>query len=93
MSFDQIWAAKLFSVSGQPITVPSVVLAALSIALGYFVARLASRLLARLLTARFVLEPGAAVALETLSFYFLFVAFAFTSGAAAPGSGLPRTRR
>jgi potassium-dependent mechanosensitive channel len=79
VSVERLWTAHLFSVSGQPITVGSVVLASLFIALGYFVARVSSRIGARVLAARVALEPGAANAFETLSFYALFVAFAFTS--------------
>ncbi|MGE0040981.1 MAG: mechanosensitive ion channel family protein [Vicinamibacterales bacterium] len=79
MSFERVWTATIFRVSGQPITVSSVVIATLLVAVGFFVSRAVSRATARTLSRRVALEPGAANALESLSFYALFIAFAFTS--------------
>ncbi|MDH4066351.1 MAG: mechanosensitive ion channel, partial [Acidobacteriota bacterium] len=62
-----------------PITVGSVVVATVLIAVGYFVSRAVSQLATRLLGRRVALEPGAANALESLSFYAMFVAFVFIS--------------
>ncbi|MEZ5420382.1 MAG: mechanosensitive ion channel [Vicinamibacterales bacterium] len=79
MTFETLWNATLFSVAGEPITVSTVVLAVLLLALGYAVSRAVSRLLARALAARVALEPGAASAAETLSFYALFITFGLIS--------------
>ncbi|HUU98971.1 MAG TPA: mechanosensitive ion channel domain-containing protein [Phycisphaerae bacterium] len=68
------WNAQLFSVGGEAVTVAAVVLAVLLLGLGYSVSRVISRLLARVLAARVSLEPGAAIATETLTFYALFIA-------------------
>jgi small-conductance mechanosensitive channel len=79
MNFANIWRAELFRVGGAPVLVSSVVLAALLIAIGYVVSRVGSRGLARVAARRASLAPGAAFAIQTLSFYILFVAFVFTS--------------
>ncbi|MGE3277707.1 MAG: mechanosensitive ion channel family protein [Vicinamibacterales bacterium] len=79
MSFSDVWQATLFRVGGEPITVSSVVVAAVLLAAGYVISRMVSRGVSRGLLRRVHLEPGAANAIESLSFYALFVAFAFTS--------------
>jgi len=79
MSFERFWTATLFRVGGDEVTTGSIILAVLLIAGGYIVSRSASRLGARLLARREHLEPGAANAFESLSFYGLFISFAFTS--------------
>jgi potassium-dependent mechanosensitive channel len=79
MTFNDVWNAALFSVGGEPITVGAILLAVLLVGLGYAVSRAVSRLASRVLAARVTLEPGAAVATETLTFYALFIAFAIIS--------------
>lgn len=79
MTLNALWNARLFSVGGDAVTVAAVVLAVLLLGLGYAVSRLVSRLLARALAARVSLEPGAAVAAETLSFYGLYITVGLVS--------------
>lgn len=79
MLINTAWNARLFAVGGEPVTVAAVVLAVLLLGLGYAVSRVISRVLARTLTARVALEPGAAIAAETLSFYALFLTFGLLS--------------
>ncbi len=79
MTFSSVWNAVLVSVSGQPITVASVVLAILLLGVGYVVSRAVSGGLGRALATRVSFGPGAASAAETLSFYGLFIAFALFS--------------
>jgi small-conductance mechanosensitive channel len=79
MTFETAWNAVFFSVGGEPITVGTVLLAVLMLGLGYGVSRGASRLVSRVLAARVSLEPGAASATETLTFYGLFITFALVS--------------
>jgi potassium-dependent mechanosensitive channel len=79
MTFTRVWNAVLFSAGGEPITVGAVLLAVLLVGLGYAVSRTVSRLGARLLASRVSLEPGAAAAFETLTFYGLFIAFGLIS--------------
>lgn len=79
MAFARVWYATLFSVGGEPITVAAVVMAVLLLGLGYVASRAASRMMARVVTARVSLEPGAASAAQTLTFYALFVTFGLIS--------------
>ncbi len=79
MSLATLWTATLFNVGGEPVTVGSIVLAAVLISGGYFVSRATSTLAARILARRVDLEPGAANAFESLSFYALLVTFVFVS--------------
>ena len=79
MTLDTLWNARLFAVGGEVVTVAAVVLAVLLLGLGYAVSRVISRLLAHVLAARVSLEPGAAIATETLSFYGLFITFGLIS--------------
>jgi potassium efflux system protein len=79
MSFTHFWNAAVFSVGGEPVTLGTLLLAVLLVALGYVVSRAVSRVGARTLGARVSLDPGAAAAFETLTFYGLFLAFALVS--------------
>lgn len=79
MNAAALWNARLFSVGGEAVTIAAVVLAVLLLCLGYAVSRVVSRVLARVLAARVSLEPGAAIATETLAFYGLFLAFGLIS--------------
>ncbi len=79
MTLSTAWNARLFVVGGEAVTVAAVVVAVLLLGLGYAVSRVISRLLARLLALRASLEPGAAIAAETLSFYALFITFGLVS--------------
>lgn len=79
MTFPEFWNHSIVQVGGQPVTVGSVLLAILMLAIGWFVSKLLSRLLARALGERLQLDPGAREAVRTLGFYLLYVVFAFTS--------------
>jgi potassium-dependent mechanosensitive channel len=79
MTLKGLWNTVLFSVNGEPITLATAVLALLLLGLGYLVSRAASRLVARVVGARISLEPGAENAIQTLTFYSLFIAFALIS--------------
>ncbi len=79
MTFARVWHATLFSVGGEPISVATVVLAVLLVGIGYVASRAVSRLVARVVMSRVSLEPGAASATQTLTFYALFVAFGLIS--------------
>lgn len=74
-----VWNAVIFTAGGEPVTVGAVVLAVFLIGLGYVVARATSGLVARTLSARISLEPGAANAIDTFTFYGLFIAFCLAS--------------
>lgn len=74
-----LWNAVVFSAGGQPVTVGAVVLAVFLIGLGYVVARAASALVTRVISGRVSLEPGAANAIDTFTFYGLFIAFCLGS--------------
>lgn len=78
-SLAAIWNAVLFSVGGEAITVGTVLVAVVLIGVGYATSKAASRLVARALASRVTLEPGAANATETLTFYALFIAFGLAS--------------
>jgi potassium efflux system protein len=79
MTFAEFWDHVLVRVGGDTITVGSVLLALLLLVLGYFVSRVLSDLLTRGLGRRLHFEPGARAAVRTLSFYVLYVVFAFIS--------------
>jgi small-conductance mechanosensitive channel len=79
MSFESVWTATVLQAGDDPITVGTLVVAVLLITIGYLVSRVASRLASRVLAQRVALEPGAANAFESLSFYFLLIVFVFTS--------------
>ena len=79
MNLGDIWRTELFRVGGESVLVSSLVLAVLLTSIGYVVSRVASRGLARLAARRASLGSGAAFAVQTLSFYILFIAFVFTS--------------
>jgi len=78
-SLPDLWNAVLFTAGGEPVTVGAVILAVFLIGLGYVVARAASGVVTRVLSARVQLEPGAANAIDTLTFYGLFIAFCLGS--------------
>jgi len=79
MNLGQIWNAELFRVGGEPLLVSSVIMAVLLVIAGYVLSRFASRAIARTAAHRVSLAPGAAFAIQSLSFYALFIAFIFTS--------------
>jgi small-conductance mechanosensitive channel len=62
-----------FHVQDSPITVGKLLLALVLLGAGTFVARAASRMLARRLLARFGLDAGATATFQTLAFYTLVV--------------------
>lgn len=79
MNLEHFWNFVIARVGDRPFTVGTVATAVAAIVAGYFAARVLSRALARLLRWRGRMEEGAAAAVETLGFYFLFVVFSFTS--------------
>jgi small-conductance mechanosensitive channel len=79
MTFERLWNFELFRVAGEGVLVSSVTLALILIALGYLVSRAASRGAVRVVSRRVSLETGAAEAIQSLTFYALFIAFIFTS--------------
>jgi len=75
----QVWTHRLLTLGGNPLTVGTILVSLLLIIVGYGVSRRLSRGLGRVLGRRFKVESGQATAIQTLSFYLLFVAFAVTA--------------
>jgi small-conductance mechanosensitive channel len=74
-----ILSHRLLTIGGNPLTVGTILISLLLIVVGWIVSRHLSRGLGRVLGRRFHVEPGQATAIQTLSFYLLFVAFAVTA--------------
>ncbi|HEX9732906.1 MAG TPA: mechanosensitive ion channel domain-containing protein [Thermoanaerobaculia bacterium] len=70
-----VWDHVVYEAEGSKITVGKVVLALLLLTLGLWASRRLSRLFARRVLGRFRLAEGAIAAFQTLTFYFLVVAF------------------
>ena len=70
-----VWNYEITTVDDASITIGSVVLAILLFTIGLWAARRGSSLVAHATRRRFELDPGAANALQTLSFYALLVSF------------------
>ncbi len=64
-----VWNFQLTAIDGRPLTVGKVTIALLVLVFGLPIARLVIRRVSRRLFARIGLEPGAAAAFETLTFY------------------------
>jgi small-conductance mechanosensitive channel len=71
----EFWQFELFTVEDSPITLATLLTALLLLFLGWFGSRFLSRMLGRRLLPRLGLQTGATAALQTLTFYLLFVAF------------------
>ncbi|MFC1611141.1 mechanosensitive ion channel domain-containing protein [Myxococcota bacterium] len=69
------WQYEIVTIDDNPITVSTILTAILLFLLGYYVARYLSRLLGARLLPRFGLQTGATAALQTLTFYLLFLFF------------------
>lgn len=69
----EIWNYQILSVDGRPLTVGKVSIALFVLLVGIPIARAATRRIARRLFDGIGLEPGAASAFETLSFYGVMV--------------------
>jgi small-conductance mechanosensitive channel len=69
------WGYEITVVEDSPITVGSLIIALVLMSMGMWASRRVSALVGRLAMSRFTLDPGAANALQTLSFYMLLVAF------------------
>ncbi len=65
----EIWNYQILSVDGRPLTVGKVLIALLVLVLGLPIARFVTRRIANRLFKGIGMEPGAAAAFETLSFY------------------------
>ena len=79
MTLSDFWNQTIFRVGQDSVTAGSIVLTLALLIVGFFLARLLSRLTSRMLVRRFGVDPNARVAIETLSFYLLYIAIAFTS--------------
>jgi small-conductance mechanosensitive channel len=69
-----VWSFQLTAIDGRPLTVGKVVITLLVLLVGVPIARLVVRRISRRLFERIGLEPGAAAAFETLSFYTVVAA-------------------
>ena len=69
----EIWNYQILSVDGRPLTVGKVLIAVLVLVVGLPIARAVTRRVARRLFDGIGMEPGAASAFETLSFYGVMV--------------------
>jgi small-conductance mechanosensitive channel len=69
------WGYEILVVEGNAITLGKVLTAALFLILGTWVSRRLSRLLAQHILKRFEIDEGVVAALQTLTFYVLFLAF------------------
>ena len=70
-----IWNTELVSIDDRPITVSKVVMGFLLLFVGFFAARIISRIFGNRLLSRFGLNEGAVAALKSLIFYSLLVVF------------------
>jgi len=66
-----IWNYGLFNIEKQPLTIGSLVTFVLLVAVGFWLARVVSRLLVRSAMRRFNMQEGPAAAIQTLLFYIL----------------------
>ncbi|MEE8409680.1 MAG: mechanosensitive ion channel domain-containing protein [Myxococcota bacterium] len=71
-----LWRYRITTIEDHPITVGKLLSAILLFVIGFLASRFLSRLLGRRLLPRFGLHTGASAALQTLTFYVLFVFFA-----------------
>jgi small-conductance mechanosensitive channel len=71
----EVWESELFVVDDRPITVGKLTTALLLFVVGFFVARVVSRVLGRLLLRRVGIEQGASTAIASLAFYALLLFF------------------
>lgn len=69
-----VWSFELTAIDGRPLTVGKLVITLLVLLVGVPIARLVVRRISRRLFERIGLEPGAAAAFETLSFYAVVAA-------------------
>jgi potassium-dependent mechanosensitive channel len=69
-----VWSFQLTAIDGRPLTVGKLVITLLVLLVGVPIARLVVRRISRRLFERIGLEPGAAAAFETLSFYAVVAA-------------------
>ena len=69
-----VWSFQLTAIDGRPLTVGKLIIALLVLLVGVPVARMMVRRISRRLFERIGLEPGAAAAFETLSFYAVVAA-------------------
>lgn len=73
------WSAELAKVSGTPITVRDIAVSIIVVVVGFFLSRIVSHLLTRLLARRFQMTAGGAATIQTLSFYVLFAVTVVTA--------------
>jgi len=100
----QAWNTELMTIEEQPLTIGSVLMGLILLVAGFFIARILSRILGRRLKeGRVQMNESGAAALQTVSFYLIFVlctltalrivnvpltVFTFFGGAIAIGVGL-----
>ena len=73
------WDYEIAAVDDRPITVGKLILGVVFLLVGYAISRLLSRSVGRRVFARLGLTPGAASALQTISFYLMLTVFGFLS--------------
>ncbi len=71
------WNYEITSVDDRPITVGKILWGTILLLLGIYSARISSRILGTRLLPRFGLNPGAAVAFQSIAFYMLVTCFGF----------------
>ena len=74
-SVDGFWATELLVVEDSPITVGKLLSALILLILGTWASRRLSRLFSKRILDRFQLDEGVVAALQTVTFYLLFLAF------------------
>lgn len=78
-SLTDVWCYELTAVDDRPITVGKILSGCLLLVVGYMLSRLISRFIALRLLPRVGINPGASVALQSVSFYLLLTIFGFLS--------------
>ena len=100
-TFQAIWDTRLFTVSGEPVIIGQLILVVLLLIVGYFVSKLAERVIEKRLSATGVRATAVHAAKRVIFFTLLIIvvmlalsllniplgAFAFVSGAVAIGVG------
>ncbi len=71
-----VWVAELFVVEGRSITIGKLVVGLTLLLVGIWIARVVSRVVARIALGRFKVNQGAAAALQAILFYVLVITIA-----------------
>ncbi|MCH5374098.1 MAG: mechanosensitive ion channel, partial [Planctomycetes bacterium] len=73
------WTYEIAAVDDRPITVGKLILGAILLLCGYAISRMLSRVVGRRIFTRLGMTPGAAAAVQAVSFYVLLTVFGFLS--------------